>query len=71
MRITRSMKRFQVFCQGRRLSEPSSGWLGETWIDLPGIESESATLLTPDGYAEHLVQAWEVAQRTIKGQANL
>lgn len=40
------------------------GWLIE-------IESVDAELLTPDGYAEHLVQAWEVAQRTIKGQANL
>lgn len=40
------------------------GWLIE-------IESAAATLLTPEGYAEHLVQAWEVAQRTIKGQANL
>lgn len=54
------------------LSDPSlinadtyqDGWLIE-------IESESTTLLTPEGYAEHLVQAWEVAQRTIKGQANL
>ena len=27
-------------------------------------------LLSPDGYASHLVDAWEVAQRTIKGQAN-
>ncbi len=38
------------------------------------IEIESAAiadLLTPDGYAGHLVDAWEVAQRTIKGQANL
>lgn len=41
-----------------------AGWLIE-------IESEDASLMTPDGYAEHLVQAWEVAQRTIKGQANL
>ena len=40
------------------------GWLIE-------IESDDAALLTPDGYADHLVQAWEVAQRTIKGQANL
>ena len=33
--------------------------------------SVTAALLTPDAYAEHLNQAWEVAQRTIKGQANL
>lgn len=42
------------------------GWLIE-------IESDSdapATLLTPEQYAEHLIEAWEVAQRTIKGQAN-
>ena len=31
----------------------------------------TAGLLTPDGYAGHLIDAWEVAQRTIKGQANL
>lgn len=28
-------------------------------------------LLAPDSYADHLVDAWDVAQRTIKGQANL
>ena len=40
------------------------GWLIE-------IESQDhLRLLTPDGYAEHLIIAWEVAQRTIKGQAN-
>ncbi len=43
-----------------------AGWMIE-------IESDRAleSLLTPSGYAEHLVDAWEVAQRTIKGQANL
>lgn len=41
------------------------GWMIE-------LETDAAsTLLTPDAYAEHLVGAWEVAQRTIKGQANL
>lgn len=42
---------------------------GEGWM----IEMEaddSSRLLTPEGYAEHLAEAWEVAQRTIKGQAN-
>lgn len=40
------------------------GWLIE-------IESTNAdALLTSDSYADHLVEAWEVAQRTIKGQAN-
>jgi glycine cleavage system H protein len=41
---------------------------GEGW--LIEIESESPPLLSPDGYSQHLVDAWEVAQRTIKGQAN-
>ena len=42
---------------------------GEGWMI--EIEAEDASkLLTPDGYAQHLVEAWEVAQRTIKGQAN-
>ena len=41
------------------------GWMIE--IDAEGVTA----LLTPDAYAEHLNQAWEVAQRTIKGQANL
>ena len=40
------------------------GWLIE-------IEAQDiSALLTPDQYAEHLNEAWEVAQRTIKGQAN-
>ena len=40
------------------------GWMIE-------IEAEDfSRLLTPEGYADHLVEAWEVAQRTIKGQAN-
>lgn len=42
----------------------------EGWM----IEMETAAaaeLLTPDAYREHLADAWEVAQRTIKGQANL
>ncbi|MEZ6134339.1 MAG: glycine cleavage system protein H [Pirellulaceae bacterium] len=32
--------------------------------------SESSELLTPEQYIAHLAAAWEVAQRTIKGQAN-
>jgi len=39
------------------------GWLIE-------IISDDPPWLSPDGYAEHLVDAWDVAQRTIKGQAN-
>ena len=43
---------------------------GEGWL----IEIEPAEidpLLDPTAYAEHLTDAWKVAQRTIKGQANL
>lgn len=43
------------------------GWL----IEIQGEGGVEETLLTPDGYAAHLTDAWEVAQRTIKGQANL
>jgi glycine cleavage system H protein len=39
------------------------GWLFE-------LHSPDAIWLSPDAYMDHLVQAWEVAQRTIKGQAN-
>ena len=41
------------------------GWLVEIRTN------EDSSLLTPDAYAEHLIQAWDVAQRTIKGPANL
>jgi glycine cleavage system H protein len=41
----------------------NAGWLIE-------IKAEPADLLTPDAYADHLADAWEVAQRTIKGQVN-
>ena len=40
------------------------GWLIELAAD------EVGQLLEPDGYAEHLIDAWQVAQRTIKGQSN-
>ena len=40
------------------------GWLIELATD------EVGQLLEPDGYAEHLIDAWQVAQRTIKGQSN-
>ncbi len=42
----------------------SDGWLIE--ITTTDIDR----LLEPDAYAQHLVDAWQVAQRTIKGQAN-
>jgi glycine cleavage system H protein len=39
------------------------GWLVE-------MIGDSEELLSPTQYIEHLAQAWDVAQRTIKGQAN-
>ncbi len=39
------------------------GWLFE-------IHGDQAELLSPEDYMIHLASAWEVAQRTIKGQAN-
>ncbi len=48
------------------LDKYGAGWLFDL-IPAPGaIEN----LLTPPQYIEHLTVAWEVAQRTIKGQAN-
>lgn len=40
------------------------GWL----LEMAGSDEEG--LLSPEKYLEHLTSAWEVAQRTIKGQAN-
>ncbi|TWU23006.1 Glycine cleavage system H protein [Novipirellula galeiformis] len=54
------------------LADPSvvnADTYGEGWL----FEMESrevAALLSPEGYQAHLIDAWEVAQRTIKGQAN-
>jgi glycine cleavage system H protein len=53
------------------LSDPSAinldkyggGWLFE-------IEGPGESLLSPQGYMEHLAKVWEVTQRTIKGQMN-
>ncbi len=42
------------------------GWL----IEIDAEPSQPGALLSPDDYAEHLAEAWEVAQRTIKGQVN-
>jgi glycine cleavage system H protein len=39
------------------------GWLLE-------MAGDTSALLDPQAYIEHLASAWEVAQRTIKGQAN-
>ncbi|MGV3608391.1 MAG: glycine cleavage system protein H [Planctomycetaceae bacterium] len=53
------------------LSDPSAinvdkygkGWLFE-------MDASDSELLSPEGYMEHLVKVWEIAQRTIKGQMN-
>ncbi len=45
------------------LDKYGAGWFFE-------VKSEDAPLLSPSEYIEHLRAAWEVAQRTIKGQAN-
>jgi len=45
------------------LDKYGAGWFFE-------LKSEDAILLSPTDYIEHLKAAWEVAQRTIKGQAN-
>jgi glycine cleavage system H protein len=34
------------------------------------ISGDGAGLLTPDEYQDHLVAAWKIAERTIKGQMN-
>jgi glycine cleavage system H protein len=41
---------------------------GEGW--LIEMEGDSHEMLQPAQYVEHLELAWDVAQRTIKGQAN-
>ena len=45
------------------LDKYGEGWMFE-------LQCQSGELLTPEQYIEHLSAAWEVAQRTIKGQAN-
>jgi len=53
------------------LSDPSTinvdkygqGWLFE-------IEGSTHSLMTAEGYLEHLTGVWEITQRTIKGQLN-
>lgn len=42
---------------------------GDGWMIELDVE-DATTLLNPDEYGQHLVEAWQVAQRTIKGQAN-
>jgi glycine cleavage system H protein len=45
------------------LDKYGAGWLFE-------LTARSDELLSPQKYIEHLEAAWEVAQRTIKGQVN-
>ena len=48
-------------------SDPyGDGWMLEIRCD----STQRELLLSPDEYAKHLEEAWDVAQRTIKGQAN-
>jgi glycine cleavage system H protein len=42
------------------------GWL----IEMVASPGEDQKLLSPSDYESHLHEAWQVAQRTIKGQAN-
>lgn len=48
---------------GINVDKYGEGWLME-------MRGDTSELLTPEQYLVHLEQAWEVAQRTIKGQAN-
>ncbi|WP_182867831.1 glycine cleavage system protein H [Rhodopirellula sp. JC639] len=43
---------------------------GAGWMIELAVADDDTSLLSPDQYAEHLTEAWEIAQRTIKGQAN-
>ena len=45
------------------LDKYGAGWFFD-------VKSDEPVLLSPTEYIEHLKAAWEVAQRTIKGQAN-
>jgi glycine cleavage system H protein len=46
------------------LDKYDRGWMFQILPD------SLSPLLTPEEYLQHLAAAWEVAQRTIKGQAN-
>jgi glycine cleavage system H protein len=48
---------------GINLDKYGAGWLFD-------LDCDPAGLLPVDAYIEHLSAAWEVAQRTIKGQVN-
>ncbi|MCC9601967.1 glycine cleavage system protein H [Stieleria sp. JC731] len=46
------------------------GWMIEIEAENSGPDSPPEALLSPSDYQTHLDEAWVVAQRTIKGQAN-
>ncbi len=48
---------------GINVDKYGDGWLME-------MHGDSSEMLSPMQYLEHLAKAWDVAQRTIKGQAN-
>jgi len=48
---------------GINVDKYGEGWLME-------MQGESSEMLSPAEYLDHLAKAWDVAQRTIKGQAN-
>ncbi len=48
---------------GINVDKYGEGWLME-------MQGDASEMLSPLQYLEHLAKAWDVAQRTIKGQAN-
>ena len=48
---------------GINVDKYGDGWLME-------MHGDSSEMLSPKQYLEHLAKAWDIAQRTIKGQAN-
>ncbi len=65
------MKGKVVRINARLLNDPSGinvDKYGEGW--LMEMQGDASEMLSPPQYLEHLAKAWDVAQRTIKGQAN-
>ena len=48
---------------GINVDKYGDGWLME-------MQGDSSEMLSPAQYLEHLTKAWDIAQKTIKGQAN-
>ena len=48
---------------GINVDKYGDGWLME-------MQGNSSEMLSPAQYLEHLAKAWDIAQKTIKGQAN-